>query len=178
MAAGFAHSAAINESGQLFSWGKHVSAFAPGGCSSSKARPFWTCQKIPVLVPLPVRIEEGVDGSRRKPGAKWIDVACGREHTVAVAEDGGSLHAWRGGDGKDGVMVRVFTWGAPGFAVGDAVSGFGHGERGGRERGGSGGSARGALPLAKRARVGDLGDSGRCLNVCDGFRRVAVCTGG
>ena len=173
MAAGFAHSAAINESGQLFLWGKRVSAFAPGGCASSQARPFWTCQKIPALVPVPVKNEEVGDGARRQPGAKWIDVACGREHTVAVAEDGGS---WRGGDEKDGAMVRVYTWGAPGFAVADADSGIGHWERGGRGRGGSGGCARGAL--AKRARVGDLGDSGRCLNVCDGFRRVAVCTGG
>jgi alpha-tubulin suppressor-like RCC1 family protein len=166
-AAGFAHSAAIR-SGQLFLWGR-----TPGGVLGSISSGSKACTRIPVSVAVPGDDEHGSGGRDAGEGStrdsaillrgsndskRWVDVVCGRDHALAVAEVPCSSH----GAGAARVDARVYVWGAPGFVAGEEVRGAAAGRR---------------AALAKRAKYGDRNQCPRRVHVCDGCRLVAVCAG-
>jgi hypothetical protein len=93
VAAGMAHSAAISQSGKLFTWGDGGEGRL-GHRTGDRAE--W----------VPRRVTEWED---RQGHDEWVPmkrVACGQRHTVAVSDGDGLVYAW--GYGKDGQLGNSF----------------------------------------------------------------------
>jgi alpha-tubulin suppressor-like RCC1 family protein len=90
VAAGGHHSAAINEDGEVFTWGWSGSLWKLGGLGHGRGKLGYLGYGIPENIKRPKKVE-GLSG------VKIVQIACGHHHTLALSDEG-EIYSWGRGD--------------------------------------------------------------------------------